>query len=175
MASDYLQLCVFWRAGLSFYAVAVHEFGHSLGLSHSSVEGAIMFPYYQPATDNYTLSHDDIIGIQAIYGASSSVAFSTSFTTVFVYVCKGRRDEGARVPIRPPPARPTTPTTTPTKAETPTKATPATKKPLVPGAPQRPSGSPTPSTPKPNTCDTNYDAISVIRSEVFVFKGDPPR
>jgi hypothetical protein len=24
---------------------------------------------------------------------------------------------------------------------------------------------------KPDTCDTSYDAISVIRTEVFVFKG----
>ena len=57
------------RAGkVSFYAVAAHEFGHSLGLSHSSVQGAIMFPYYQHLGDNYTLSSDDITGIQAIYG-----------------------------------------------------------------------------------------------------------
>lgn len=53
---------------VSFYAVAAHEFGHSLGLSHSSVQGAIMFPYYQHLGDNYTLSSDDITGIQAIYG-----------------------------------------------------------------------------------------------------------
>ena len=62
---------IFEFSGLSFYAVAVHEFGHSLGLSHSSVEGAIMFPYYQAVTDNYTLSPDDITGIQAIYGPSN--------------------------------------------------------------------------------------------------------
>lgn len=54
--------------GLSFYAVAVHEFGHSLGLSHTSVEGAIMFPYYQAVSGDYSLHKDDINGIQAIYG-----------------------------------------------------------------------------------------------------------
>lgn len=53
---------------LSFFAVAAHEFGHSLGLSHSSVQGAIMFPYYQSVDGNYSLHSDDITGIQAIYG-----------------------------------------------------------------------------------------------------------
>lgn len=54
---------------LSFFAVAVHEFGHSLGLSHSSVQGAIMYPYYQSMSGGeYALSSDDITGIQAIYG-----------------------------------------------------------------------------------------------------------
>lgn len=48
--------------------MAVHEFGHSLGLSHSSVQGAIMYPYYQSLTSDFKLSSDDITGIQAIYG-----------------------------------------------------------------------------------------------------------
>jgi predicted Zn-dependent protease len=53
---------------LSFFAVAAHEFGHSLGLSHSSVQGAIMFPYYQSVDGSFLLHSDDITGIQAIYG-----------------------------------------------------------------------------------------------------------
>lgn len=53
---------------MSFYAVAAHEFGHSLGLSHSSVQGAIMYPYYQTLSGDVALSGDDVVGIQAIYG-----------------------------------------------------------------------------------------------------------
>lgn len=53
---------------MSFFAVAVHEFGHSLGLSHSAVPGAVMYPYYQNIEGDLQLSSDDIAGIIAIYG-----------------------------------------------------------------------------------------------------------
>ena len=53
---------------MSFFAVAVHEFGHSLGLSHSAVPGAVMYPYYQTVEGDFKLSSDDIAGIQAVYG-----------------------------------------------------------------------------------------------------------
>ena len=46
--------------------VAIHEIGHGLGLKHSNVEGAIMFPFYDDAVDS--LQPDDIAGIQEIYG-----------------------------------------------------------------------------------------------------------
>jgi hypothetical protein len=46
--------------------VAAHEFGHALGLDHSSVAGALMAPFY--AGPHRFLSPDDRAGIQAIYG-----------------------------------------------------------------------------------------------------------
>ena len=46
--------------------VAAHEFGHALGLGHSSVAGAIMEPFY--GGPHRFLSADDIAGIQSLYG-----------------------------------------------------------------------------------------------------------
>jgi hypothetical protein len=54
---------------VDLYSVALHEAGHALGLGHSDVPGAVMYPYYRLAT---TLASDDIAGIQALYGAPQS-------------------------------------------------------------------------------------------------------
>ncbi|XP_024946353.1 matrix metalloproteinase-17 [Cephus cinctus] len=53
--------------GTDFFSVAVHELGHSLGLSHSPVPTSIMFPYYQGYTSNFQLSYDDILGMYQLY------------------------------------------------------------------------------------------------------------
>jgi len=55
-------------AGTSLFRVAVHEFGHSLGLSHSSAQDALMFPWYQDLKSDFELPNDDRIGIQILYG-----------------------------------------------------------------------------------------------------------
>lgn len=69
--SFYMNNClksVFVLLGTSLFAVAAHEFGHSLGLSHSSVEGALMYPWYQGNKYNFQLPEDDRLGIQHMYG-----------------------------------------------------------------------------------------------------------
>lgn len=50
------------------YEVVVHELGHSLGLSHSSTPGSLMFPYYQKLTSEYRMHYDDTQAIQMLYG-----------------------------------------------------------------------------------------------------------
>lgn len=59
------------HSGTSLFLVAAHEFGHSLGLSHSSVEGALMYPWYQGLKPNFELPEDDKRGIQQMYGKAA--------------------------------------------------------------------------------------------------------
>ncbi|XP_078350865.1 macrophage metalloelastase-like isoform X2 [Oculina patagonica] len=53
--------------GVNLDWVAVHEFGHSLGLEHSNVRESIMYPWYKGYHPNIQLTSDDIQGIQALY------------------------------------------------------------------------------------------------------------
>uniref|UniRef100_A0A2K5RFI8 Matrix metalloproteinase-14 n=1 Tax=Cebus imitator TaxID=2715852 RepID=A0A2K5RFI8_CEBIM len=117
--------------GTDLFAVAVHEFGHALGLGHSSAPNSIMRPFYQGPVgdpDKYRLSQDDRDGLQQLYGKA-----------------------------------PQTPHDKPTR------------KPLVP--PQPPACLltspflPSPSSPIPDRCEGNFDAIANIRGETFFFKG----
>lgn len=64
----YLKTIICASTGTSLFRVAVHEFGHSLGLSHSSVQNALMFPWYQDMQSDFELPNDDRIGIQVLYG-----------------------------------------------------------------------------------------------------------
>lgn len=52
--------------GVDFMTVAVHELGHSLGLAHSPVYNAVMFPYYKGASTPQ-LDYDDILGLYQLY------------------------------------------------------------------------------------------------------------
>jgi hypothetical protein len=52
--------------------VACHEFGHALGLAHSTVLGSTMFPAISiDETTLRSISTDDQLGIQALYGVAS--------------------------------------------------------------------------------------------------------
>nr|O13065.1 RecName: Full=Matrix metalloproteinase-18; Short=MMP-18; AltName: Full=Collagenase-4; Short=xCol4; Flags: Precursor [Xenopus laevis]AAB53148.1 collagenase 4 precursor [Xenopus laevis] len=66
----------------NLFLVAAHEFGHSLGLSHSTDQGALMYPTYSntdPKT--FQLPQDDINAIQYLYGKSSNPVQPTGPST----------------------------------------------------------------------------------------------
>jgi len=79
-----------WHAGndTDLFSVVLHETGHALGLGHSSVPGAVMYPYYRFSSG---LTDDDIAGIRNLYSAAGMP------------------------PIAPPVAPPVTPVTPPAK------------------------------------------------------------
>ncbi|CAD5125099.1 DgyrCDS13344 [Dimorphilus gyrociliatus] len=52
----------------SLYYVALHEVGHSLGLTHSADPTAVMYPTYRPSNAKNGLPSDDVQRIQALYG-----------------------------------------------------------------------------------------------------------
>ncbi|CAH1424689.1 unnamed protein product [Lactuca virosa] len=57
-------------SAMDLESVAVHEIGHLLGLGHSSVEDAIMFPTISSGIRKVELARDDVEGIQVLYGSN---------------------------------------------------------------------------------------------------------
>ncbi|XP_061362220.1 metalloendoproteinase 2-MMP-like [Gastrolobium bilobum] len=62
-------------------SVAVHEIGHLLGLGHSSVKEAIMFPTISSRTKKVLLAEDDIQGIQYLYGTNPNYNGSATMSS----------------------------------------------------------------------------------------------
>jgi hypothetical protein len=77
---------VFWDAAFRFFSgasgcssgfyiedIAAHEFGHALGLGHSTLSGATMYPSVSSCnTSNRTLHADDVAGVEWLYPPRST-------------------------------------------------------------------------------------------------------
>ena len=60
--------CIGAQAGnYDVETIALHEVGHLLGLQHSSVAGAVMFPTVSDNSTNRVLAADDIEGVRRLY------------------------------------------------------------------------------------------------------------
>jgi hypothetical protein len=57
--------------GLDLQSVATHEYGHALGLGHSTVPGSIMGPSVSGSGVMHDLGPDDQAGLQFIYGPAA--------------------------------------------------------------------------------------------------------
>jgi hypothetical protein len=59
-----------WNVGtdIDVFSVALHELGHALGLGHSDVPNAVMYPYYRRAS---ALTPEDIGAVRMLYAAGN--------------------------------------------------------------------------------------------------------
>jgi len=79
------------QSGIDIQGVACHEYGHALGLGHTNVNGATMYPSISGnGAAQRSIEADDIAGVKFIYGVKSaskphigSVSLSGSQLTIF--------------------------------------------------------------------------------------------
>lgn len=116
--------------------MAAHEFGHSLGLSHSSIESALMYPWYKEMEKgfDYELPDDDKWGIQSLYGTYHQQICPIYNIISIIFITTGYRTNrqwGAYHPYYP--RQPTTTmTTTTTTTKSTTTTTTTTRRPMTP-------------------------------------------
>ncbi|XP_042063081.1 metalloendoproteinase 4-MMP-like [Salvia splendens] len=65
------------KVAIDLESVATHEIGHVLGLAHSSVKEAVMYPSLSPRTRKVGLRKDDVDGIQALYGSNPNYRYDS--------------------------------------------------------------------------------------------------
>jgi hypothetical protein len=59
--------------GIDLQGVACHEYGHALGLGHTNVGGATMYPSISgTGSAQRSIEADDIAGVKAVYGVASA-------------------------------------------------------------------------------------------------------
>ena len=64
--------------GVNLRYTASHEFGHSLGLKHSTKQGSLMSPFHPGYTENIALDEDDIEGISKLFKSGKGAVYEAS-------------------------------------------------------------------------------------------------
>ncbi len=74
----FLNSTMSWQINSSYdlETVAIHEFGHALGLGESQITTACMYAYYNGIKQSLTT--DDIAGIQSVWGAPQPDQFNSN-------------------------------------------------------------------------------------------------
>jgi hypothetical protein len=74
----FLNSATSWQINSNYdlETVAIHEFGHALGLGESQIATACMYAYYNAMKQ--TLTTDDVAGIQSVWGARQFDQFNSN-------------------------------------------------------------------------------------------------
>lgn len=67
------------KVAVDLESVATHEIGHILGMAHTAVKEAVMYPSLSPRTKKVDLRIDDVEGIQALYGSNPNFKYSSLY------------------------------------------------------------------------------------------------
>eukprot|EP00794_Sanderia_malayensis_P006072 gene6072-6774_t len=169
--------------GTDLLWVATHEAGHSLGLEHSNVQAAVMYPWYQGGLGDFNLRHDDIVGIQTLYGArpKTTAAPKTEKPTTQAPTTKEPTDPPTtEAPTDPPTTEaPTDPPTTEAPTDFPTTETPTdpptTETPTEPPTTETHTEPPTTETPtEPPTTETPTEPPTTEKPRRRKYRKDCP-
>jgi len=161
-----------WTTGspiqVDLESVALHEFGHALGLNHSASSSAVMYASYSNGSNKRTPTQDDRDGLIALYGAQGGGQPTSTPTNTPQPTSTPTRTPtpgGGQSPTATPPLPTSTPTKTPTPGggqssptpplptSTPTKTPTPGNGPQPTATPALPTSTPT-HTPSPTAAAT---------------------
>ncbi|XP_033231407.1 matrix metalloproteinase-2-like isoform X2 [Belonocnema kinseyi] len=162
--------------GTDFFSVAVHELGHSLGLSHSTIPTSIMFPYYKGYTTAFQLDYDDLLGLYELYTHQKGEQdYTTTRTTSEVDITESTTEFEIES------------TSSSDTSEFETAVSTTTQKPNFQNITfigdyetveehrlheSRNGQTIFENFTIPDICEGNFDTVSVFRNELFIFKGE---